>query len=139
MIRAVLDTNVYVAALLSSAGAPARLVRALGDGLFDAIVCPRLLTELRGVLQRPKIAERVDMETASAVVRWLERVTIDVPDPDIIRSVSPDPDDDYLIALALIGRAQVIVSGDAHLLGLQDTTPRIVSPAVFADLVDGLR
>jgi hypothetical protein len=139
VIRAVLDTNVYVAALLSSAGAPARLVRALGDGLFDAIVCPRLLTELRGVLQRPKIAERVDMETASAVVRWLERVTIDVPDPDIIRSVSPDPDDDYLIALALIGRAQVIVSGDAHLLGLQDTTPRIVSPAVFADLVDGLR
>jgi len=139
VIRAVLDTNVYVAALLSSAGAPALLVRALGDGLFDAIVCPRLLTELRGVLQRPKIAECVDMETASAVVRWLERVTIDVPDPDIIRSVSPDPDDDYLIALALIGRAQVIVSGDAHLLGSQDTTPRIVSPAVFADLVDGLR
>lgn len=139
MIRAVLDTNVYVAALLSRSGSPARLIRALGDGLFDAVTCPRLLAELGGVLARLKIAERVDAETAAAFVGWLERVTVSVPDPEIIQPVSPGPDDDYLIALALIGRAQVVVSGDAHLLGLQGATPRTISPAVFADLVEGLR
>lgn len=139
MIRAVLDTNVYVAALLSRSGTPARLMRALGDGLFDAVACPRLLAELRGVLARPKIAEHVDAETAAAFVLWLERVAVSVPDPEIIQHVSPDPDDDYLLALALIGRAQVIVSGDAHLLELHDSTPRTISPAVFAELVEGLR
>jgi len=139
VIRAVLDTNVYVAALLSRDGSPARLVRALGEGLFDAVVCPRLLDELRGVLHRPKIAERVDADTAERFIDWLRRVAITVPDPGVIRAISPDPDDDYLIALALIGRAEVIVSGDAHLLGLTDSKPRTLSPAAFATLVEGLR
>lgn len=139
MIRAVLDTNVYVAALLSRSGSPARLVQALGDGVFDAIVCPRLLDELHGVLCRPKIAERVDSELADEFVRWLGRIAISVPDPVAVRPVSPDPDDDYLIALALIGRAEVIVSGDAHLLGLTAPAPRTLSPAAFAELVEALR
>lgn len=139
MIRAVLDTNVYVAALLSHSGSPARLVQALSDGVFDAVVCPRLLDELRGVLHRPKIAHRVESGLADEFVHWLERVTISAPDPEVTRPVSPDPDDGYLIALALIGRAEVIVSGDDHLLGLQGATPHIVSPAVFAELVDALR
>ena len=139
MIRAVLDTNVYVAALLSRDGSPARIIRALGDGLLDTVVCPRLLAELRGVLARPKIAERVDAARAEDFMQWLGRVATTVPDPGVIAQVSPDPDDDYLIALALIGRAEVIVSGDAHLLGLTDTSPRTLSPATFADLVDGLR
>lgn len=139
MIRAVLDTNVYVAALLSRSGAPARLIQALGDGVFDAIVCPQLLDELSGVLHRPKIAERVDSELADDFVQWLGRIAIGVPDPMMVRPISPDPDDDYLIALALIGRADVIISGDAHLLGLTASSPRTLSPAAFAELVDALR
>ena len=139
MIRAVLDTNVYVAALLSRSGSPARLVQALGDGVFDAVVCPHLLDELVGVLRHPKIAEHVDTAVADEFVHWLGRIAITVPDPVTIRSVSPDPGDDYLIALALIGRAEVIVSGDAHLLELRDLTPRTLSPATFANLVEALR
>ena len=139
MIRAVVDTNVYVTALLSRTGSPARIIRALGEGLFDAIVCPRLLDELRGVLGRPKIAERVDTAVADDFVAWLERIAITVPDPGTVLAISPDPEDDYLIALALIGRAEVIVSGDAHLLDLTDVSPRTLPPATFADLVEGLR
>ena len=139
MIRAVVDTNVYVTALLSRTGSPARIIRALGEGLFDAIVCPRLLDELRGVLGRPKIAERVDTAVADDFVAWLERIAITVPDPGTVLAISPDPEDDYLIALALIGRAEVIVSGDAHLLALTGLTPRTLSPSTFADLVEALR
>lgn len=139
MIRAVLDTNVYVAALLSRSGSPARLVEVLGDGVFDAIVCPRLLSELRGVLHRPKIIERIDGGLADDFVQWLDRIAVSVPDPVTIHPVSPDPDNDYLIALALIGRADVIVSGDAHLLALTGLTPRTLSPSTFADLVEALR
>jgi len=139
VIRAVLDTNVYVAALLSRTGAPARLVQGLGDGLFDAIVCPRLIAELSGVLARQKIAQHVAAEDAREFVSWLERVGAMVPNPGEIPAASPDPDDDYLIALARIGRAQAIVSGDAHLLDMASLEPRVLSPAAFATLVEGLR
>lgn len=139
MIRVVLDTNVYVAALLSRNGAPARLVQALGDGVFDAIVCPRLLSELHDVLHRPKIAERIDSGLADEFVHWLGRIAVSAPDPVTVRPVSPNPDDDYLFALALIGRAEVVVSGDAHLLGLTGSAPRTLSPAAFAELVEALR
>ena len=139
MIRAVIDTNVYVAALLSRDGAPARIVLALADGLFDAVVCPQLLAELAGVLARPKIARHVAPDIARGYLEWLARVAILEPDPVEVSRRSPDPDDDYLVALALAGQAQVIVSGDAHLLGLEATKPRVLAPAAFVPVVEGLR
>jgi hypothetical protein len=139
VIRAVIDTNVYVAALLSREGTPARIIGALADGLFDAIVCPRLLAELEGVLARPKIARHASPDIARGYVEWLTRVAIVEPDPVEVRQHSPDPDDDYLIALAVSGRAPVVVSGDAHLLDLDITEPRVLAPAAFASVVEGLR
>jgi len=139
VIRAVLDTNVYAAALLSGRGAPARLVSVLQDGLFDAVTCPRQLAELTGVLARPKIAQHLCEETAGAFIAWLERVALFVPDPADVAVVSPDPDDDYIIALARLGQAHVIVSGDAHLLQLTGVEPRTISPAGFTRIVEELR
>ena len=139
MTRAILDTNVYVAALLSRDASPARLIRALSEGLFDAIVCPRLLGELRGVLARPKIAVSIAPDDAQSYMEWLSRVAILAPDPRHIESVSPDPDDDYLLALARESGTQVIVSGDGHLLGLKCSGLRVLSPAMFADFVESLR
>ena len=139
MIRAVIDTNVYVAALLSRDGAPARIVQALADGLVDPIVCPQLLSELSGVLARPKIARHVAPDVALAYVAWLERTAVVMPDPPHVRRHTPDPDDDYIVALAHRSGAQVIVSGDAHILGLSAEATRVLSPAAFAEVVDGLR
>ncbi len=139
MIRAVLDTNVYVAALLSDKGSPARLVRALSEGLFDAVVCPRLLGELTSVLGRPKIATRLPAGVAPDFVEWLERVAVHEPDPLRVARVSADPGDDYLLALAASSGAQIIVSGDSHLLELRGHEPRVLAPATFADLVESLR
>lgn len=139
MIRAVIDTNVYVAALLSNQGAPARLMSALGEGLFDAVACPHLLDELSSVLTRPKIAVHLAPGTAAEFIGWLARTAAIVPDPLAVPRVSPDPGDDYLIALAHAGRAQVVVSGDAHLLGLDISDPRVLAPAAFAAVVVGLR
>ena len=139
MIRAVLDTNVYVAAVLSRTGAPARLVSALSEGLFDAVACPLLFGELKAVLSRPKIAARVTAETARDYLEWLSRVTVVEADPAYIPRVCADPGDDYVLALAASGRAQVVVSGDAHLLELVGAGPRVMTPAAFADLVESLR
>ena len=115
-MRVVLDPNILISNLLSPSGSPARLLVGWAGGEFERIVSPLLLEELQRVLGYPKLRARVEGATAAAVIEWLRRSAVVIPDPDeapVVRSV--DPGDDYLIALAMWGRA-VLVSGDDHLL-----------------------
>jgi putative PIN family toxin of toxin-antitoxin system len=129
-LRAVLDPNVIISALLSPTGAPAQLILAWKSGRFELIVSDLLLAELERALGYPKLRRRISEESAQLVVQWLRRdaeVRPDPPDPPAARSV--DPGDDYLIALAATEKA-LLVSGDNHLLGMTTSLP-IVPPARF--------
>ena len=129
-MRAVLDVNVLVSAVLSPTGAPARLLLAWQAGAFELIVSPALLAELVRALGYPKIRRLVLAVDADAYVAWLGRSATVVDDPDGPPPVrAADPDDDYLITLAAEQRA-MLVSGDRHLLALAKDFP-VVSPADF--------
>ena len=122
-MRAILDPNVIISALLSPDGAPARVLRAWLEGRFELIVSPLLLKELKRALAYPKLAERISTEESSGLVEWLRREAILVDDPaEPPTSRSEDPGDDYLLALAEAERA-VLVSGDRHLLALTEELP----------------
>jgi uncharacterized protein len=134
-VRVVLDPNVIISALLSPAGAPARVLLAWQEGEFELIASQPLLAEVERALAYPKLAKRVEKEDAVAFVSWLGRSATIVVDPAQAPSVrSVDPGDDYLIALAVSERA-LLVSGDKHLLELGDRIP-IVSPAAFLEMLD---
>jgi putative PIN family toxin of toxin-antitoxin system len=135
--RAVLDTNVLVSAAIGSQGAPADCLRAHAEGLFDLIVSPALLRELRTVLARPRFLPYLDREQAERFVATLEQgalVTDDPPDPP---PLSRDPDDDYLPALARASEAVVLVTGDRPLLAVEAADIRNVRPRTFLDLLSG--
>lgn len=122
-MRAILDPNVIISALLSRDGTPARLFRAWLEGRFDLIVSPLLLEELARALAYPKLAERISAEESAAMIEWLRREAILVDDPaESPTSRSEDPGDDYLLALAEAERA-ALVSGDRHLLALSSELP----------------
>jgi putative PIN family toxin of toxin-antitoxin system len=130
-VRAVLDVNVLVSALLSPTGTPARLIVAWQTGGFELVVSPRLLDELAQTLTYPKLRKRVEQADAEAFIAWLTRSADLVTDPDIPSPVrSTDPGDDYLVAVASDQDA-VLVSGDHHLLDLSDLIP-VQDPATFA-------
>lgn len=134
-MRAVLDVNVIISALLSPEGSPARVLRAWIEGRFELVLSPLLLAELKRALAYPKLRKRITAAEAARVIEWLGgagSVTQDPRDPP--RTRSPDPDDDYLIALAS-GERAVLVSGDNHLLGLSEDLP-IVSPARFLAMIE---
>jgi putative PIN family toxin of toxin-antitoxin system len=135
MMRAVLDANVLVSAVLSRAGLPATiLVRWLG-GDFELIVSPLLVDELARVLAYPKIAARVTAQDAAQFVHLLGNGAVlldDPPDPPPVRS--RDGHDDYLVALARSASA-VIVTGDADLLSLGPRIP-VFTPAQFTTMLD---
>ncbi|MFX6532662.1 putative toxin-antitoxin system toxin component, PIN family, partial [Acinetobacter baumannii] len=73
MIRAVLDPGVLVAALLSSQGAPAQLLRLLVKGHFQLVLSPKLLEEAEQVLKRPKFRDYVSLEEVQDYLAFLIR------------------------------------------------------------------
>lgn len=138
MLRVVLDTNVYIAGLIAPKGSCARILAALGAGVFDAVTCPELLAELNGVLSRDKFRPYVSLEETRSFVDWVSRVSSVRPDVKEPPRVTPDPADDYLVALALTADASLLVTGDDHLLGCTGTGVRIVGVSAFGELIDAL-
>lgn len=133
-MRAVLDVNVLVSALLSANGAPARVLLAWVNGAFELVVSPMLLEELRRALAYPKIRRRIPEADAERFIAILIESAMRHPDPEEAPPIlSSDPADDYLIALAAASDA-LLVSGDGHLLELADRAP-IHTPAEFADML----
>lgn len=113
-MRIVLDTNVLVSALLSRDGPPGRLLAAVKRGDVTPVTSEAQLQELHRVLGRRNAQVRPD-EAESLVdgLRAVGVIATDLPDVDD----SPDPDDNPILATAIAGGADVIVSGDKkHML-----------------------
>jgi putative PIN family toxin of toxin-antitoxin system len=129
--RAVLDTNVLVSALISPGGPSAALLLELRAGAFELVVSPALLAELGEVLARPKFRAYVTEPEAAGYVDLIEHeATIQQDAPASAGKLSADPDDEYLIDLARSAAADVLVSGDSHLLDLRGIVP-VMTPAEF--------
>lgn len=135
-MRAVLDVNVIVSALLSRNGAPARILRAWAEGAFDLVVSERLLEELERALAYPRLRVRIDAGDATRVVSWLRSDGIMAADASAPPRIgSRDPGDDYLIALAASANA-VLVTGDQDLLELAGRIP-VSAPTAFLASLEG--
>lgn len=130
-MRVVLDANVLVSALISTGGPPREIVSAWVEGRFELVTSPRLIAEMREVVARPKFRRWVRLATAEEFVVGLQEDTLLVDDPPAQPGASPDPDDDYLLALVAAAGADLLVSGDRHLLGLADPGVAVLSPREF--------
>jgi putative PIN family toxin of toxin-antitoxin system len=131
MRRVVIDSNVLISARLSPSGAPGRLLAAWLDGRFELIVSPMLLTELAGVLERPKFRRWLTVEEARAFVRTLRTSATLIGDPPQRHHDLRDPDDAYLLTLARSAETDYLVSGDGDLTSLPDPSPPVITPADF--------
>ncbi len=140
-MRALLDANVLISYLLAPADSPVvGVVEAGAAGAYTLLLpeglAHELATRVRG---KPWLAERIAPEEAAALLGALDEVAEALP---AIRSEIPavtrDPKDDYLLAYALVGAADYLVTGDRDLLVLGEVAGvRIVTPREFAGLLAG--
>jgi putative PIN family toxin of toxin-antitoxin system len=134
-VRAVLDANVHISALLSAAGTPAQILRAFVEGRFELVVSPKLLSELQRALGYAKLQRYINAEESAQYIAWLRDAAVLVEDPSGDPPArSADTEDDYLLSLAAAQQA-ILVSGDRHLLQLVDDLP-IHRPAEFLRRLD---
>ena len=136
-IRAVLDTNVVVSALLWH-GTPHALLSQMREGALTFISSPALQVELTQVIARPQFEtilarSNTSCERAPAEVRALAEV---IAAPPLAKPICRDLDDDAVLALALAANADLIVSGDHDLLDLNLFQGiEIVTPAAALRIV----
>src|SRR5579875_153653 len=104
--RVVVDTNVWVSALLSTAGYPARILAALRARQFILLVSQPMLDELRDVLSRPRLVRKYGITEADAdeLIELLRTRAEEIAVSGAVR-VCRDPDDDVVIETAVSGRA----------------------------------
>jgi putative PIN family toxin of toxin-antitoxin system len=134
-MRVVIDTNIFVSALIAPAGRPAAIVDAWLDGKFTLLTCATHVDELRATLHKPRVADLIKPYKAGRLVNQVKKLAEDVaPLPRVERS--SDPTDDFLLAMSEGGKADYLVTGDkSGLLALdRHKATRIVSAREFAAL-----
>lgn len=142
-VRAVLDADVWVAALLSPKGASAALLMALEAREYQAVWSEPLVQEVRRVLEDPKLSQRYRLSRLAVQLLGLlirrhgreVRVTG--------RSgLSDDPGDDKVVETALRGKAEYLVTFNTRhfatgkaAANLSKARIEVVTPAGFLQLV----
>jgi len=134
VIRAVVDPGVLVSAFIGRPGSVAdQIIRAWRAGQIEIVISPALLSELSGVLGRPKFAEAARDGRALDYVEALLIGATMVQDPESGDPITRDSKDDYLVRLTWASGARVLVSGDHDLLDLERDDVTILSPRALID------
>lgn len=141
MRRVLLDVNVLVSVILIPHGVPRQVFSAWENGRFALLASEGMIAELVEKLSLPRITRRYHISAAD--LAWIRRLLLNeaevvlVP-PGEVREITGDPEDDYVLATARLGRVEVLVSGDHGLLALgQYAGTQILSPRHFLTVLEG--
>ncbi len=132
LMRVVLDTNILLSALISPFGPPDAIYRAWRAGAFELITSERQLDEIRRASRYPKLRARLKPAGVGALINFLRRTT--VLDKLELTIEADDPNDSFLLAMAVESEADYLVTGDKR-AGLLEhghiKRTRIVTPTRF--------
>jgi putative PIN family toxin of toxin-antitoxin system len=118
-VRLIVDTNILISALLVEASLSAHLIVLWREGWFDLLTSAEQLDELIRVTRYPKIRERLAPALAGRLINELRDIAVVMKNLPAV-TVCQAPDDNYLLALAVAGSADFLVTGDKRdLLGLK--------------------
>ena len=126
-MRVVLDSNVVISGYIFG-GPPAELIHLALDGKFDCFTTIPILDEIRDVLSRPKF--KLTPEQALSFIEEYHALCLVVRPVRNVTIMKENPDDNKILECALAAQADLIVTGDSHLLDLSKWKRiRIMTPS----------
>jgi putative PIN family toxin of toxin-antitoxin system len=137
VIRAVLDSNILIAALPAVEGPLARIVLAWQEGDFELVTSEYILAEVDAACRTPYWHRHVTPNQVLALLELVRQDATSVVVPPTIGRVAPHYHDDPILATAIEGGAPWLVTGDLKLqLARQLAGISIVSPRRFLEILD---
>ena len=138
-MRVVLDANIFASALIRPQGPPGQMLALLlRQHAFELVMSPAILEEVGRVLRYPRVRKHL-AATDEELDLWLaslDIVAVPVEGALEVKAVAADPEDDKYLAAAVEGMAEVVVSGDDHLLALGSYEGiRIVTARAFLEML----
>lgn len=137
--RAVVDTNILARGLLRPGGPSATLLQAAEDATFSLVLSPSILQELRKVFFKPHVRQRypLSLEQIAGYMASVQVLAEVVPGRLQVHGVTRDPDDNHVLACAVEGEVDFVVSDDRkHILPLGEyrSIPIVSLPAFLGML-----
>ncbi|MDD5472672.1 MAG: putative toxin-antitoxin system toxin component, PIN family [Candidatus Methanoperedens sp.] len=136
MKRLVIDTNVFVSALISTRSIPALLLDE-AEKKYTLFISKEILDEVEEVISRKKFGFSTQKISSAmeAILSFSEIINPEIK-VDVIKS---DPDDNKILECAIACKASYIVSGDSHLLDLREYgSIKIINPKTALELLNNL-
>jgi uncharacterized protein len=137
-MRVVLDTNIFISALISESGPPYRAFDAWLGGRFVLYSSEQQIAELRRISRYPKLRQLVPKHVFGDLINALGKTAL--IEPASVAVELSDPDDAFLLGMAKTGGADYLVTGDkrAGLLALKTFgRTKIVTPTEFIAAIGG--
>lgn len=143
MFKVVLDTNVLASGLVSFKHPdrkPAQLLHAWRAGLFELCISEHILLELKETLNKHYFKNKLTPEDIEeAVILLSEECTI-IPITAVTKGITTHPEDDLVIAAAISGKVDYLVTGDKpllHKVGSSHKGVTLISPNDFLKIIQG--
>jgi putative PIN family toxin of toxin-antitoxin system len=135
--RLVIDSNVWIAALLAPKGTARRVINAVLERELTVLMSEATFTELVERLQRPKFDRYRDSQAWDLFPSELVELASWHEDSESATGVCRDVDDDKFLSLAVTGEADVLITGDGDLLELGSYSGiPVMPPAQFLQYLD---
>jgi putative PIN family toxin of toxin-antitoxin system len=139
MLKIVLDSNVFVSALINPRGKPAQILNYVFGNKIRLFTSPPIIEELERVLSYPKLVKRhgLEKQELKEFVSDLLSIMSLVEGKKALEVIAEDPADNNYLSCALDAKADFIVSGDIHLLNLREYEGiQIITPAQFLKILE---
>jgi len=137
-MRAVIDTNILIRAVIKPDGTVGPILRRLIQGDYVLVYSHPLLAEFLEKLELPRIREKygiTDEDIADMMALLDLRGELVIPDVKV--TVCRDPEDNMVIEAALAGEAPLVATGDEDLLSLGSYEEvRFITPREFLARLD---
>ena len=136
MHTVVFDINILVSALIAD-GKPRQLWFRVVRKELNLVLSSKLRSEFLAVISRKKFQHYLTDKDMIDFIMILDNISRFVRPARGVKAIEEDPDDNLILATAIGGRADYIVSGDRHMLDLGEFSGiKIVTAQMMLDIVD---